>query len=178
MELKAKGLKIRPFDESDAKVLAELCNNRKIWNNLRDYIPSPYTEADAHAFIQHCRQESPQYTFAIEYNGRFVGSIGLVRQTDVYRMSAEIGYWIGEPYWRQGIATRAVRLITGYGFDTLGLVRIFAGVFGFNAGSQRVLEKAGYKLECVFEKAIIKNDTLCDEYRYGLLNRDSDIKTK
>ena len=173
MELIDSELKLRPFKESDFKRLAELCNNRKIWANLRDYIPFPYTEDNAKDFIKYCQNESPQFTFAIEFNGGFVVSIGLVRQTDVYKMSAEIGYWIGEPYWRMGITTRAVRLITEYGFNNLGLTRIYTGVFDFNKGSQKVLEKTGFKLECIFEKSIFKNDKICDEYRYGLINKNA-----
>jgi ribosomal-protein-alanine N-acetyltransferase len=136
MELTDNQLKLRAFRDSDSKRLAELCNNKRIWDNLRDYIPFPYTENNANDFIKYCQRENPQFTFAIEYNGEFVGTIGLVRQTDVYKLSAEIGYWIGEPYWGMGIATKAVRLITEYGFSTLGLVRIYAGVFDFNKASQ------------------------------------------
>jgi len=173
MELIDNELILRPFEDSDSEKLTELCNNRKIWDNLRDYIPFPYTEQNAKDYIKHCKNENPQFTFAIEFNGEFVGSIGLVRQTDVYKMTAEIGYWIGEPYWRMGITTRAVRLISEYGFSYLGLVRIFTGVFDFNKGSQKVLEKAGFKLECIFEKSILKNNKICDEYRYGLINKNA-----
>ena len=169
MELTDNQLKLRAFRDSDSKRLAELCNNKRIWDNLRDYIPFPYTENNANDFIKYCQRENPQFTFAIEYNGEFVGTIGLVRQTDVYKLSAEIGYWIGEPYWGMGIATKAVRLITEYGFSTLGLVRIYTGVFDFNKASQRVLEKAGFNLECIFEKSVFKNDKICDESRYGLI---------
>lgn len=171
MELIDNELKIRPFKDSDSKTLANLCNNKKIWDNLRDYIPFPYTENDSIEFIKYCQGENPQLTFAIEYKGEFVGSIGLVRQKDVYKLTAEIGYWIGEPYWGLGITTNAVRLITEYGFNNLGLVRIFTGVFDFNKGSQKVLEKAGFKLECIFEKSVFKNNKICNEYRYGLLNK-------
>jgi len=173
MELTDNQLKLRAFRGSDSKKLAELCNNKRIWDNLRDYLPFPYTENNANDFIKYCQSESPQFTFAIEYNSEFVGSIGLVRQTDVYKLSAEIGYWIGEPYWGMGIATKAVRLITEYGFNTLGLVRIYTGVFDFNKASQRVLEKAGFNLECIFEKSVFKNDKICDEYRYGLINKNA-----
>ncbi|MEJ5266097.1 MAG: GNAT family protein, partial [Bacteroidales bacterium] len=72
-----------------------------------------------------------------------------------------------------GIATKAVRLITEYGFSTLGLVRIYTGVFDFNKASQRVLEKAGFNLEGIFEKSVFKNDKICDEYRYGLINKNA-----
>ncbi len=171
MELNDKEIILRPFKDSDAKSLAELCNNKKIWDNLRDYFPFPYTEENAVEFIKHCQKESPQQTFAIEFNGKFAGSIGLVKQTDVYRLSAEIGYLLGEPFWGKGIATKVVKLITEYGFSQLGLIRIYSGVFDFNKASQRVLEKAGFTLECIVEKAVIKNNKICDEYRYGLTNK-------
>lgn len=172
MELIDNKIKLRPFTDSDSKRLAELCNNKKIWNNLRDYIPFPYTETNAIDFIKYCQTENPQLTFAIEINGEFAGSIGLVRQPDVYKLTAEIGYWLGEPFWGMGIATKAVRLIVEYGFNNLGLVRIYTGVFDFNKASQRVLEKSGFKLECIFEKSVFKNDKICDEYRYGLINKN------
>ena len=166
-------IKLRELEITDKKKLAELCNNKKIWDNLRDYMPFPYTEDNANDFIKYCQGENPQYTFAIEYNGEFVGTIGLVRQTDIYKLTAEIGYWIGEPYWGMGIATKAVQLITEYGFNELGLVRIYTGVFAFNKASQRVLEKVGFKLECIFEKSVYKNDRIYDEYRYGLINKNA-----
>lgn len=171
MELTDNTIQLRPFRLSDSEILAALCNNRKIWDNVRDYIPFPYTEKDAVDFIEHCICEDPQVTFAIEYYSEFAGCIGLVRQTDVYRLTAEIGYWIGEPYWGQGIATRAVRLITDYGFNDLDLVRIYTGVFDFNKASQKVLEKAGYKLEYISEKSVFKNNKICDEYRYSIINK-------
>lgn len=160
-------LSLRRLKESDQSSLAELCNNKKIWNNVRDLLPSPYTKEHAIEFILSCRKQDPPTTFAIEYKGELAGCIGLTMQTDVYRLNAEIGYWIGEPFWGKGIATRAVELITAYGFDQLGLVRIYSGVFDFNKASQRVLEKAGYQLEYIAQNAIIKNGLICHEYRYA-----------
>jgi [ribosomal protein S5]-alanine N-acetyltransferase len=171
MELIDNGLEIRAFKDSDSKRLAELCNNKKIWDNVRDYLPFPYTDKNAEEFIKHCQGENPQETFAIDYKGEIVGCIGLVKQTDVYKLTAEIGYWIGEPYWGLGITTNAVRLVTDYGLNQLELVRIYTGVFDFNKASQRVLEKAGFKLECVFEKSVYKNEKICDEYRYCLIKK-------
>jgi RimJ/RimL family protein N-acetyltransferase len=118
-------------------------------------------------FITQCNNEIPQITFAIEYKGELAGCIGLTIQSDIYRLSAEIGYWIGEPYWGLGIATLAVEMITTYGFEQSNLVRIYAGVFDYNKASQRVMEKAGYKLESIAEKSIIKNGELHNEYRYA-----------
>jgi len=157
---------IRPLTQLDKPVLANLANNRKIWNNLRDYIPFPYKISDAEAFINTTEQENPRSTFAIEYDGKFAGVIGLVNQKDVYRRSAEIGYWIGEPYWGKGIATKALALVTEYGFKKLDLIRIYSGVFEFNKASMRVLEKNGYELEGIFKNAVVKNGNVCNEHRY------------
>jgi RimJ/RimL family protein N-acetyltransferase len=167
-----KNVKIRQFISNDISKLAELCNNKNIWDNLRDFIPFPYTEKDAQGFIDFCSKENPVVTFAIDLNENLVGCIGLVPQNDIYRLSAEIGYWIGEPYWGFGIATQAVRLIVDYGFKKLNLIRIFTGVFDYNVPSQRVLEKAGFKKEGVFEKSIIKNGQIHDEYRYSIINNN------
>jgi RimJ/RimL family protein N-acetyltransferase len=169
MTITDNNIKLRPINKSDSDKLAELCNNKKIWDNLRDFIPFPYTTEDAADYIGYCQNEDPQQSFAIEFNNQFAGIIGLIIQPDVYRLSAEIGYWIGEPFWGKGIATKAVKLITEYGFNTLGLVRIHTGVFDFNKPSQRVLEKAGFKLEGIFEKSVIKNNKICNEYRYALI---------
>ncbi len=168
-ELQQGNLTVREFRDSDKVALASLCNNPKIHNNLRDIIPFPYLEKDAEYFINLCGNERVKTNFAIEFEGEFVGVIGFGLQTDVYRLSAEIGYWIGEPFWGKGIATRAVKLLVEYGFLHLGLVRIYSSVFDYNKASQRVMEKAGFLLEGIFRKAIFKNGKICDEYRYAIL---------
>jgi RimJ/RimL family protein N-acetyltransferase len=132
-------------------------------------IPYPYTEKDAEFFIGLCRNEKPAVTFAIDYNGDLSGCIGLVTQHDIYRLSAELGYWIGEPYWGKGIATSAVNQIVEYGFTEIGLIRIYSGIFDFNKASQKVLEKAGFHPEGIFRKSVIKNDIILDEYRFAKL---------
>mgnify|MGYP001467995742 FL=1 len=168
MNLKDNDIILRPLIKDDSRRLSELCNNKKIWDNLRDFIPFPYTENDALNFIEMCQSEEPQVTFGIEYKNELVGVIGLIPQKDIYRLSAEIGYWIGEDYWNKGIATRSTSLIVDYAFNKLGLIRLFTGVFDFNTASQRVLEKAGFKQEGIFKKSVIKNDIIHDEYRYAI----------
>jgi RimJ/RimL family protein N-acetyltransferase len=98
-----------------------------------------------------------------------LGGIGLDRQGDVYRHSAELGYWLGRQHWGRGVATAAVEAICRYGFETVGLRRIYACVFEPNSASTRVLEKAGFRLEGRHRKAVWKDDELLDELRYGLL---------
>ena len=160
-------ISLRPLENEDIKLLALLANNKKISDNLRDYFPSPYTEKDAEEFIQSAKHENPPTTFAIEYSGQLCGVTGLVLQQDVYRKTAEIGYWIGEPFWNKGIATTAVKLLTGYGFNQLDLVRIYTGIFEYNPASMKVLEKNGFEKDGIFKKSILKNGSIWDEHRYS-----------
>jgi len=165
--MKKDSIRLRPFALSDIQRLAQLANNKNVWDNLRDYIPHPYTEKDAEDYIIFCNNQNPMTNFAIEYNNELVGTIGLILQKDVYRKSAEIGYWIGEPYWGKGIVTKAVELMVEYGFQNLDIIRIFTGVFDFNIGSQKVLEKNGFEKEAVFKNAIFKNGKICNEVKYA-----------
>jgi len=158
---------LRRLNENDKIAMSQLLNNKKVCDNLRDYVPFPYTEDDAINFINFTKEEDPQRNFAIEFEGNLCGMIGLIPLNDVYKRTAEIGYWIGEPYWGKGIATEALRMITEYGFTELNVIRIHTGVFEYNPASMRVLEKNGYKKDCVFEKAILKNGKIWDEHRFS-----------
>jgi ribosomal-protein-alanine N-acetyltransferase len=158
---------LRLLHIDDAPILGQLLNNKNIWDNLRDYIPYPYSLEDAHSFINSTLNEEPQLTFAIEYYKDFAGVISLVAQADVYKRTAEIGYWLGEPYWNKGIATIAVKLLTGYAFDQLGYIRIHTGVFEYNLGSMKVLIKNGYTLDGIFKKSVLKNGQIYDEHRFS-----------
>jgi ribosomal-protein-alanine N-acetyltransferase len=157
-------ISLRPWTIDDAPVLAASFNNVNIWNNLRDYIPHPYTEEDAVKFITTQLELSPTQNFAILDGEEIVGGIGLVLLEDVYRMNVELGYWVAEPHWGTGIATIAVGLMTQYIFDTFAINRIVAEVFEYNKASMRVLEKNGYYLETVRRKGILKNDFLTDDF--------------
>jgi len=170
--LKNQKIKIRALKLSDKHQLATLVNNENIWNNLRDYIPYPYHESDAESFINQTKKQDPQQSFGIIYKDEFCGVISLLIQNDIYHKSAEIGYWIGEPYWGHGIATKAVKLITEYGFEKLNLIRIYAGVFQHNTASMTVLEKNGYRKEGIFQKAIVKKGKILDEHRYFIVNKN------
>ncbi|HPT30332.1 MAG TPA: GNAT family protein [Prolixibacteraceae bacterium] len=157
---------LRPFRQEDAPRLAELANNEKIAVNLRDGFPHPYTPEDAEKFIEMALSK-PDQIFAIEYQGEYVGNIGVHLKSDVYRLGAEIGYFLGEPYWGKGIMTKAVNLVCDYAFRELGIVRIDTGVFDFNPASMRVLEKCGFVREAVFRKSVIKRGKICNEVRYA-----------
>lgn len=170
MELVSGNIRLRPFRLSDADRLTEMANNKKISRNLRDGFPHPYNREDAVTFIHHCLDMPDEPFFAIEYRGEHVGNISLSPCRDVYRKSAEIGYFIAEPYWNKGIATSAVNIIVEFGFNKLGMMRIHTGVYEYNPASQRVLEKCGFVKEGIFKKAIYKEGVLWDEVRYAILN--------
>ena len=167
IKLTNQNITLREFNSEDKYRLVELANNPKISINLRDGFPNPYTLADAENFLEKYAKLESSQIFAIEFNGVYVGNIGLHKGTDVYRKSAEIGYFLGEPYWNLGIMTQAINLICDFGFKTMDIVRIHAGIFEFNPASMRVLEKCGFKREAVSEKAIFKKGKFYNEIRYA-----------
>jgi len=157
-------ISLHTWRREDAQQLAAIANNRNIWKNLRDRLPSPYTVMDALQWIGHCSTEKPAVNFAIVCNGMVTGSIGCMLKDDVYRKNVEIGYFIGEPYWGKGIATEAVRLLLDYTIRQFEPARIYAEVFETNKASMRVLQKNGFYLEGIRRKAVFKNNTLMDDY--------------
>lgn len=155
---------LRPWQQEDAQALATIANNRKVWDNVRDYFPTPYTVLDAMNWLESIRKTRPILNFAILYQGRIAGNIGIVPKDDVYRMSVEIGYFIGEEFWGKGIATEATRLLVEYIEKEFTIVRIYAEVFETNKASMRVLQKNGFYLEGIRRKAVIKNGVIMDDY--------------
>ncbi|HBZ26540.1 MAG TPA: GNAT family N-acetyltransferase [Rikenellaceae bacterium] len=160
-------IRLRKLKIEDKERLLEFADNEKISINLRDGFPHPYTEKDAERFLSNVVNNLQDQIFAIEYNGIYVGNISLIKCSDVYRKSAEIGYLLDEKYWNKGIMTRAVDLICEYGFREMDLVRIYTGVFEYNIASQKVLERCGFVKEAVFRKSIFKNGKIWDEIRYA-----------
>lgn len=163
---------IRTFEQTETDVhnLALAANNKNIWNNVRDYFPYPYTTDDAKDFIAFCLESEPETNFAIAVNDKIIGTIGMNLQTDIHRVGAEIGYWISENYWQQGILTATLQSFIPYIFATFPSIHyLYAGVLAYNKGSMRVLEKVGFQLEGISRKALIKNGNIYDEYRYSLV---------
>ena len=158
---------VRSWREGDEETLPLHANNRKVWLNLRDRFPHPYTRADAEQLLQRVVGVTPETNFAIDVNGEAVGGIGLVLHDDVERCSAEIGYWLGESYWGKGITTAALIGMTDYAFKEFNLTRVFAVPYARNAASVRVLEKAGYVCEGVMRRSAIKDGIVLDQLMYA-----------
>ena len=164
------GITLREFRNDDRDALIELANNVNIANNLRDGFPHPYTIEAASKFLSDAQSANPATRLCIEKDGIYVGNIGLHPDSDIYRMNAEIGYFIGERYWGQGIASQAVKMMVLYGFEQLKLHRIEAGVFSHNIASTKVLENAGFSFEGKLKDAVFKNGKFYDELLYGIVN--------
>ena len=159
---------LRKWEESDIEALAKYANNYNIAKFLTDIFPHPYTIEDTKAYISTVKDENPKKCFAIDLNGEAIGSIGIFPQTDIHRKNAEVGYFLSEEFWGQGVMPEALRQIVDYGFKTFDITRIFARSYDHNLKSQRVLEKAGFTLEARFEKTLFKNGEFVDELIYAI----------
>lgn len=169
MELVLTRCTIRSWGPGDAAALVRHANNRGVWRNLRDRFPRPYTARDAEDWIGRASGAVPETHFAIAVGEEAVGGIGLTLQTDVFRRSAEIGFWLAEPFWGRGIMTEAVRAMTDFAFATFDVCRVFAGVFEWNPASMRVLEKAGYACEGRLRKSVTKDGETIDQLLYAIV---------
>ncbi|NDV59669.1 GNAT family N-acetyltransferase [Bacteroides sp. 519] len=162
---------IRPWKLADAENIAEALNNKKILDNLRDGIPFPYTVQDAKEFITAMLNADKEmtYAFAITANNKAIGSIGVFRQTNIHARTAEMGYYIAEPYWGKGIGTSAIKQTCDYIFKHTNIIRIFAEPFAHNIASCRILEKCGFKFEGTLRKNAFKNGNIIDMKMYSIL---------
>jgi ribosomal-protein-alanine N-acetyltransferase len=165
-------LVFRTWRSTDVESLVKYANNKNVWMNLKDRFPHPYTADDAEDWIgMNHVLVGPPVNFAIELKGEAIGGVGLELLEDVLEQTANIGYWLGEPFWGRGIATAAVQFATDYGFETFPLNRLQAGVFDWNPASARVLEKAGYQPEGRLRRAIVKDGRIGDLLLFGRVRR-------
>ncbi len=165
---------VRDFVLEDAPALVRYANNRKVWRNLRDLFPHPYTQADADGFIARAIGCDPRDRLAVALGAEAIGGIGYTLHADVERASAELGYWIGEPFWGRGIATAAVRAVTRLIFARHPVEHVYAMPFSWNPGSARVLEKAGFQLEGQLRRHVIKDGHVLDQLVYGIVREESE----
>lgn len=169
MELKLERCTLRPYRQDDEPSLVRYADNRNISRNMRDRFPYPYTDADARDWTTRVSTQNPVANFAIVVDDEVVGGIGLEPGTDIFRRSAEVGYWLGEPFWGRGLATEALRAVTEYAFKTFDICRLEAGVFEWNPASARVLEKVGYTLEGRARLGVTKDGRTGDRLLYALV---------
>jgi len=167
MKLEFGDYQIRDWKDKDAPSLAHYANNRKIWMNLRDAFPYPYTLSDAKEFIVKVNALDPRTVFAIASRTEAIGSIGLGLGKDVHRFTAEMGYWLAEPFWNLGIMSAAIKIFSDFAMEKFNLNRIFAEPYASNPASARVLEKAGFIHEGIMKAHAYKDGKILDMYLYA-----------
>lgn len=167
------GGRLRSLQADDAPVIAQLANNPKIPRHMRNAFPSPYTLQDAEDFIAIATVDNaPEWHFAIETEDSVAGVIGLTPglEHDVHCRTAEIGYWLGEPYWGRGLASAAVNALVEAAFERSWILRVFATVYDGNPASCRVLEKAGFQREGVQRANVEKHGRILDTHLYARIH--------
>lgn len=162
---------LRPWRVGDEAPLVRHANDRRVWLNLRDHFPHPYTAEDAASWIKVASKQDPVTSFAVVVDDA-VGGVSFRVNTDIERVSAEIGYWLGASHWNKGIMSAAVRAVTEYAFEQFSLTRLFAVPFAGNIASQRVLEKAGYVREGVLRRSVIKDGEVLDQVLFAITDLD------
>jgi RimJ/RimL family protein N-acetyltransferase len=166
--LRTERLILRPFTFDDVPAVQRHCSSVEVARNTL-LIPHPYPEGAAEAWIARHPEDYAQnriHHFALD-DGELAGAMGLIMKEDGI---AEIGYWIGVPFWNRGYATEAAREVVRYGFEECGLHRIFAGYFTRNAPSGRVMEKVGMTYEGTLRQHVYKWGEYLDIAFYGILH--------
>jgi ribosomal-protein-alanine N-acetyltransferase len=160
--------KLRPWHIDDLPSLVKHANNPEVARFMTDTFPHPYSEENGKNFIAFATKDDPVHIFAIEVNGNAAGGIGIHPQQDIMKKNAELGYWLSQEYWGNGIIPQAIKQMIDFSFRTYDITRIYARPFGNNQRSIKVLEKCGFKLEARIEKNIYKNGAFLDELIYAV----------
>jgi len=167
MRIELKNCVLRDWQRSDKESLLSLANNFNIARNLSHLFPHPYGEADAEAWFSMLESQAQTAHLAIEVAGRAAGGIGIRMGEGVFARSAELGYWLGEPYWGRGIMTEAVSAFAPYAMAHFALIRVYAYADVGNSGSMRVLEKAGFLREGITRASAFKYGKAVDRVLYA-----------
>lgn len=158
---------IRAWRREDADALVRHADDYEVWKNLGDLFPHPYTSRDAKAWVAGGSESRSELSLAIELAGELAGGLGLKFSRDpIYRVTAEVGYWLGRDFWGRGSMTRVLHAFLPWAFTRFDLVRIEAGVFETNPASARALEKAGFALESRQKRYVIKEGRVLDRLLY------------
>jgi len=158
---------LREYTDADRERLVSLANNQNVSRYLMYTFPYPYTLKDAEWWIGTGSKQNGIIARVVEYQGLFVGGVGIKQQSGWRDHLGEIGYWVAENYWGKGIATAAARQMTDYGFTTRNFRKLYAPVLAPNIASMRVLEKCGYQREAILKVEAQKNGTYFDIHHFA-----------
>jgi RimJ/RimL family protein N-acetyltransferase len=161
---------LRALHLGDAASIARHADDEGVWQNLFEGFPRPYTLEDAQAWCGEGHQRPEVgHLWAIDVQGQAIGCCAVRPDSGWLRCNAEVGYWIGREFWRRGITSEALALISSWAWTALPeLTRLYAPIFAWNAGSQAVARRCGYVKEGAFPQSAIKGGRVIDRVQYGL----------
>ena len=162
-----EGWALRAWRDDDAAALAEHAGNVKVWRNMSDSFPHPYTLQTAEHWVRCGHIDFGGDNWAIAVEDRAVGGCGIAQGSAQFRCNAEIGYWLAEAWWGRGIATRVVRALVQRAFANAEITRVFAPIHAYNPASMRVVEKCGFVREGLLRKSAIKAGQVIDRVLYA-----------
>ena len=158
---------LRAWRDSDAAALAEHANNPKVWRNMSDRFPQPYTRAIAEHWVRQGHVDFGGDNWAIAFDDAAVGGCGIQQEEGQFRCNAEIGYWLAQTHWGCGIATRVARALAERALHDPEVTRVFAPVHAGNAASMRVLQKSGFVREGLLRQSAMKAGRVVDRVLYA-----------
>jgi [ribosomal protein S5]-alanine N-acetyltransferase len=167
LALGVEGWCLRAWRVGDALSLATHANNRNVWRWMSDSFPHPYTLEVADHWVRRGHIEFGGDNWAIAHQGEAVGGCGIHAEEGAFRCNAEVGWWLAEPFWGQGIATRVAAALVERAFAMPEITRIYAPIHAGNARSMRVAEKSGFCLEGVQPQSAFKDCKVIDRWVYG-----------
>lgn len=167
-------LSLRPFTLADAATIQRLAGDKEVASTTLN-IPHPYEEGLAEQWISTHQAQYEQglaaiFAITLRAEGTLIGAIGLGFNRS--HEQAELGYWIGKPYWNRGYCTEAARAVVQYGFETCSLHRIHASHLRRNPASGRVMQKLGMRREGILRHHVKKWGVFEDLEVYGILKSD------
>ena len=161
------GWALRAWRVGDAPALATHANNPKVWRNMSDSFPHPYTLEIAEHWVRQGHVEFGGDNWAIALNDEAVGGCGVHQEEAQFRCNAEVGWWLAEAHWGRGVGTRVARALVERAFAHPDITRVYAPVHAGNVGSMRVAEKNGFALEGVQPQSAIKDGRVIDRWLWG-----------
>ena len=167
-----EGWALRAWRDDDAAALAEHAGNVKVWRNMSDSFPHPYTLQIAQHWVQRGHVDFGGDHWAVVFNDMAVGGAGLHQQAAQFRCNAEIGYWLAESRWGRGVTTHVAATLTTRAFANPEITRVFAPIHAHNTASMRVAEKCGFVQESLKRKSAIKAGQVIDRVVYARYRPD------
>lgn len=169
LPLDLHGWTLRAWRASDAESLAQHANNERVWRNMSEAFPHPYTLEAARHWVARGHIDFGGDNWAIALDDDAVGGCGLHQGAGGERCNVEIGYWLGEPYWGRGVVAQVARVLTEQAFARPEVSRVFAAVHSDNPASMRVLQKNGFFREAELRQSAIKAGRVIDRVQWARL---------